>query len=38
MTKLTMRPRDGSKIHCRIGPEMAANAEYVLLAKGVSRK
>ena len=36
--KLTIEPTYGSKVHCRIGPEMAANAEYVLSAKGVRRK
>jgi len=38
LKKLTMEPRYGSRVHCGIGPEMAANAEYVLSAKGVKRK
>lgn len=36
--KLTLRGTDGKKAYFRIGEEMAANARYVLAAKGVEQR
>jgi hypothetical protein len=36
--KLTLRFRDGTSIDCRIGKRMAANAKYILSAKGLSNR
>jgi hypothetical protein len=35
MKKLTMATTNGPKMHFRIGPEMAANATFILTAKEV---
>jgi hypothetical protein len=36
--KLTLRFTDGTSIDCRIGKRMAANAKYILGAKGLPNK
>jgi hypothetical protein len=38
LLKLTLQDKEGTKIHCRVGERMAANAQHVLKAKGVPAK
>lgn len=37
LQKLTLYGSDGSRMRFKIGPEMAANADYILEAKGIAR-